>query len=201
MKKMDEMKTRCRSNERIYTSRVGLKGLFVVAMIVLVLASCSKDEDEIISPNGAAPAWARNIELEMLAVIEKLESYGTPPLETLPVSQARQAPSPADAVKELLQQNAIPMPARNIDTAGRDIPVQGGLVHLRIYTPPTGRDSYPVIVYYHGGGWVIANLDTYDASARALADQADAIVVSVAYRQAPEYKFPTAHNGSYASYQ
>ena len=55
--------------------------------------------------------------------------------------------------------------------------------------------------YYHGGGWVIANLDTYDASARAMSEQTGAVVVSVAYRQAPEFKFPTAHNDSYAAYQ
>jgi acetyl esterase/lipase len=84
---------------------------------------------------------------------------------------------------------------------GRDITVPGGEIHLRIYTPKTGKDSYPVLVYYHGGGWVIAGLDTYNASAEALANRVEAIVVSVAYRQAPEYKFPTAHNDSYAAYE
>lgn len=58
-----------------------------------------------------------------------------------------------------------------------------------------------MIVYYHGGGWVIADLNTYNASAQGLANQAEAVVVSVAYRQAPEHKFPTAHNDSYAAYE
>jgi acetyl esterase/lipase len=84
---------------------------------------------------------------------------------------------------------------------GKDIPVAGGTIHARIYTPKTGDSSFPVIVYYHGGGWVIADLDVYDASAKGLAEQSGAIVVSVHYRQGPEHKFPTAHNDAFAAYQ
>jgi acetyl esterase/lipase len=58
-----------------------------------------------------------------------------------------------------------------------------------------------VVVYYHGGGWVIADLETYDASARALAREASAIVVSSHYRQAPEHKFPAAHQDAFAAYE
>ncbi len=58
-----------------------------------------------------------------------------------------------------------------------------------------------MIVYYHGGGWVIADLDTYNASAQGLAEQVGAVVVSVAYRQAPEHKFPTQHTDSFAAYE
>jgi acetyl esterase/lipase len=93
------------------------------------------------------------------------------------------------------------MPAMKVDTMGRQIPVQGGQIHVRIYTPKSGKTSYPVIVYYHGGGWVIATIDSYNASAQALSEGADAIVVSVEYRKGPEAKFPTAHNDSYAAYR
>jgi acetyl esterase len=51
---------------------------------------------------------------------------------------------------------------------GKDIPSDGGNIHVRIYTPITGKAPYPVIVYYHGCGFVIANLDEYDASATYL---------------------------------
>ena len=61
----------------------------------------------------------------------------------------------------------------------RTIPGAAGPIPVRIYTPK-GAGPFPVVVYYHGGGWVIANLDTYDASARALAKMANAVVVSVA---------------------
>jgi acetyl esterase/lipase len=84
---------------------------------------------------------------------------------------------------------------------GKEIPVNGGQIHVRIYTPKTGKASYPVILYIHGGGWVIADLNTYGASAEGLASAAEAVVVSVNYRQAPEFKFPTAHNDCYAAYE
>ena len=154
-----------------------------------------------IKPKGPKPDWAPGITPEMQAVIEKLESFGTPPLPTLTPQEARTKPSPADAAMGVIKDNNIPLPPPQVDTAGKDIPVSGGTIHLRIYTPKATMDSYPVIVYYHGGGWVIANLDTYDASARAMSEQTGAVVVSVAYRQAPEFKFPTAHNDSYAAYQ
>ncbi|HUP14368.1 MAG TPA: alpha/beta hydrolase [Niastella sp.] len=154
-----------------------------------------------LKPVGSKPAWGSNLTDPMAVVIEKLGSFNAPPLPTLSAQEARKQPSPADAAMAVMQEHKIPEPSNNVDTAGKDIPVQGGQIHLRIYTPKTGKASYPVIVYYHGGGWVIADLNTYNASAQALANGAEAVVVSVAYRQAPEHKFPTAHNDSYAAYQ
>ncbi len=72
---------------------------------------------------------------------------------------------------------------------------------MRIYTPKTGKAPYPVIVYYHGGGFVIATIDTYDASARGLANGAEAVVVALEYRKAPENKFPAAHDDALAAYE
>jgi acetyl esterase len=157
-------------------------------------------QPKTIQPKGPKPSWAPNIAPEMLAVIEKLESYGDSPLVKLSAVDARKQHAPADAVKDLMQENNISAPPVMSDTSGKDIDVPGGKIHLRIYTPKSGNGPFPVIVYYHGGGWVIANLDTYDASARSLADQTGSVLVSVAYRQAPEFKFPVAHNDSYAAY-
>ena len=154
----------------------------------------------ILTPKGSKPEWGMNIAPEMQVVIEKLMSYNSPPLITLSATDARKQPSPADAVKDVMKENNIPVPPSMVDTMGKNIPVSGGNIHLRIYTPK-GEGPFPVILYYHGGGWVIADLDTYDASARGLAEQTGAVLVSVAYRQAPEYKFPTAHNDSYAAYE
>ena len=58
-----------------------------------------------------------------------------------------------------------------------------------------------MIVYYHGGGWVIANKDVYDGGARGLAKEANAVVVSVDYRLAPEAKFPAQHDDALAAYR
>ena len=61
---------------------------------------------------------------------------------------------------------------------------------MRLYTPPNAGAAAPLIVYIHGGGWVIADLDTYDSSPLALAKKTGAIVASVDYRHAPEKPFP-----------
>jgi acetyl esterase len=154
-----------------------------------------------VKPTGPAPEWGPGLKPQMQAVIEKLASYKDRPIPELTAVQARQNHTPTDAVKDLMTENNIPMPVFNVDTVGKEIPVTGGNVHLRIYTPKTGNGPFPVIVYYHGGGFVIANIDVYDASAKVLAEKTGAVVVSVAYRLAPENKFPIAHNDSYAAYE
>jgi acetyl esterase len=58
-----------------------------------------------------------------------------------------------------------------------------------------------VIVYFRSGGWVMADLDTYDASASALARKANAIIVSLGYSMAPEHKFPAAHDEAVETYK
>lgn len=171
---------------------------------LLLFASCSSnevtDKPSDLKPVQPKPAWGKDLTDPMAVVIEKLVSYKDPPLVTLSAQEARKQHTPADAAMDVIKEHNLPVPINNVDTTGMDIPVEGGTIHLRIYTPKTGKAMYPVIVYYHGGGWVIANLDTYNASAQGLANQVEAVVVSVAYRQAPEHKFPTAHNDSYAAY-
>ncbi len=166
-------------------------------------ATVSSTAPEDIKPKGPKPDWApASLTPQMQAVLETLDSLsGGKKLTDLTPQQARQAPSPADAVMALMKEKNIPMPASQVDTSGIQIPIGGGQhIQARVYTPKSGTAPFPVIVYYHGGGWVIANLDTYNASAQGLAEQTGAVVVSVAYRQAPENKFPTAHNDSYAAY-
>jgi acetyl esterase len=162
-------------------------------------ATESTEKPGDLKPASPKPEWGKDMTDPMAVVIEKLKSYNSPDLTTLSAQEARKQPSPADAAMAVMTEHNIAEPANNVDTTGKDIPVQGGQIHLRIYTPKTGKASYPVIVYYHG--WVIADLNTYNASAQGLANQVEAVVVSVAYRQAPENKFPTAHKDSYAAYE
>jgi len=151
--------------------------------------------------NGDKPDWAPAIDSDMWEVIQKMESYNDKPITELTPSKARKNHTPTDAVNDLIQEKHIEVPVPKVDTTGKNIAVKGGKIHLRIYTPQEGKAPYPVIVYYHGGGFVIADLEVYDASAKALSEQAEAIVVSVAYRLAPEHKFPVAHEDAYAAYQ
>ena len=151
-----------------------------------------------VKPTGPKPAWGPNLKPEMQAVIEQLMSFKNKPLPELTAAQARKQPSPADAAMKQMRASSITPPPMNCDTATKTL-MPG--VRARIYTPKGGAAAYPVIVYYHGGGWVIATNDTYAASAQALCEQVGAVVVSVEYRKGPERKFPTAHDDSFAAYQ
>ncbi len=155
-----------------------------------------------IQPNGPKPSWAPDIDPQMLAVIEQLGAFQQPPFPEMTAFQARNAKTPAQAATALLMKTGLPPMEPKVDISHRVLkvgPPEGVLV--RIYTPVQGSGPYPVIVYYHGGGWVIADLDTYEPSPKALAAKAGAVVVSVAYRQAPEHKYPAAHEDAFAAYQ
>ena len=137
---------------------------------------------------------------DMQSVLDALRLLGAKPIHTQTVEQVRAQPTPADAVAAVMKDKGI-KPGPEADVAASDMMIKGaaGDIPARIYTPP-GEGPFPLIVYFHGGGWVIANIDTYDASARSLALGAKAIVVSSHYRQGPEDVFPAAHDDAYAAY-
>jgi acetyl esterase len=73
-----------------------------------------------------------------------------------------------------------------------DIPGRGGPIPVRVYVPDDDERPRALLVYFHGGGWVVGSLELYETSCRRLALKADCIVVSVGYRLAPEHPFPAA---------
>lgn len=156
------------------------------------------------------PSPSRTVLLEradedMRNVLQKLETLGAQPLGTISVDEARRQPTPADAVQQVMRERELNPGQAQAAVATRDAryPTHGHEEVARIYMPPgpPPREGYPVIVYYHGGGWVMGSIDTYQASAMALAEKVNAIVVSAAYRQAPEHKFPAAHDDALAAYK
>ena len=202
---------------KIKTKRVITVSGAAFCVIITVLSACNtnmekqagdrksvdaglESEPVSVKPTGPKPEWAPSIKPEMQAVIEKLISYKDRPISEITPQEARKNHTPTDAVMDLIKENNILVPTSTIDTSGQQIPVKGAIIHARIYTP-SGEEPFPVIVYYHGGGFVIADLDVYNASAMALAEQTNSVVVSVAYRLAPENKFPIAHTDSFAAYQ
>ncbi|GAB3715925.1 alpha/beta hydrolase [Spirosoma flavus] len=150
---------------------------------------------------GPKPDYAPDITPQSLAIIEELGRLNPTPLYQLTPQEARMRPSVKDAVNSLLDKNRIAPPMANVSLSKRMIPTfDGSSIEIAVYTPSAVAGPKPVIVYYHGGGWVIANSDVYEASTVALAQNTGAVVVSVNYRLAPEFKFPTAHEDSYAAY-
>ncbi len=148
----------------------------------------------------AAAQTAPTPDAEMKAVLDKLATLGGKPITELSAVDARKQPTPADAAKAVLKaqgKSTAPQPVGKVQD--RTIPGAAGAIPARIYSP-AGEGPFPVLVYFHGGGWVIANKDVYDASPRALVTLANCIVVSVDYRQGPEHTFPAAHDDAVAAY-
>jgi acetyl esterase len=140
---------------------------------------------------------------DMAGVIQTYIKLGAKPVHTLTVQQARTQPTPQDAVRAVLTaQRGAPFTA-DAFTQERDLQVDGaaGPLRARLYDATPGHPGEPIILYFHGGGWVTGDLSTYDETDRALATQAHAMVLSVAYRLAPENRFPAAHDDAFASYR
>jgi acetyl esterase/lipase len=141
---------------------------------------------------------------DMKAVLDALKSLNPKPIEECTVDEARQQPTPADAVKQLMNDPAFSArPPPELEAVRtEDIAIAGaaGSNPARVYTPQ-GEGPFPLILYFHGGGWVIADLDTYDATPRSMAAQSKAIVVSAHYRQAPEHRLPAAHDDAFAAWR
>lgn len=124
------------------------------------------------------------------ALLDQMQASGFPPLNTLSPDAAREA---AVALRAM---NGPPEAVARVDH--HTVPGPAGDVPVRVYTP-FGTAPFPVLVYLHGGGWVIGDLDTHDGVCRALANAAGCLVVAVHYRRAPEHKFPAAAEDAYAA--
>ena len=128
------------------------------------------------------------------AFLEMMRASGGKPFNELSVEEVRgmvtassqQLSAPAEQLHEVRDQR---------------IPVDGGEITLRIYTPRAlaAGETLPMLLYFHGGGFVAGDIDTHDAIARYLSKHADAIAVSVDYRRAPEYRYPTQIDDAYAA--
>lgn len=127
------------------------------------------------------------------AIIKQMAANPTPKLSQLSAPQAR---AMFVQMREVFEPKSVPI--GKVDTV--EIPGPGGPLAARIYTPVglTGRVT-PACVFYHGGGWVIGDLDTHDAICRTLANESGCRVISVDYRLAPENKFPAAFDDAYAA--
>jgi acetyl esterase/lipase len=130
------------------------------------------------------------IDPQVEALLDEIAALGAPPIHELSVTEARE-----------VAEGMVVMAGDPIEVGSvRDItvPVDGGEIGARVYTPE-GAGPHPIVMFFHGGGWVICSLDSHDNVARAICRDAAALVVSVDYRMAPEFRFPTAANDCFAA--
>ena len=121
------------------------------------------------------------------AFIDQLAAAGGRGFHEMEVAEARQA---------ILQLFQVENPEPVAKVEDRTIPTPNGDLPIRLYTPE-GDGPLPVLVFFHGGGWVVGNLESHDATCRALANAAGCITLAVDYRLAPEHKFPAAPEDCY----
>ena len=128
-------------------------------------------------------------------VFKAFQEAGRPPYETLSPDEAREYYRQARFISN-------PEPPELKSVAPLAIPAAHWSIPGRIYTPNKLRQTdglAPCLVFFHGGGWVIGDLDTHDVVCRKLADEGRLIVISIDYRRAPEHKFPAAVDDAIAA--
>jgi acetyl esterase len=127
------------------------------------------------------------VDPQVEAFLAEFSKY--PPLHELPLEVARSMALPS----------APPVPLASIED--RVVPApEGHQIPIRIYRPRLDA-RLPAVIYYHGGGWVIGSLDSYDGLCRRIASQGECVVISVDYRLAPEFKFPAAPDDALTAFQ
>jgi acetyl esterase len=139
------------------------------------------------SDSGAALV----IDSEARDYLTYMQSLGLPTLAEQGVEEARR-----------LQRMRAPMLAGELEPVARIedtlVPGPRGSIGCRVYAPEQGQ-ALPALLYMHGGGWVVGDIDSHDSVCRALARRAGCIVLSVDYRLAPEHRFPAAPEDGWAA--
>jgi acetyl esterase len=127
------------------------------------------------------------LDIQMKSVLDAMAAAKNPAFHTLTPQEARR-------IAAARPQAGEPEPVANVED--RKIPSPAADIPIRIYTPPA-VPPLGVLVYFHGGGWVIGNIAMTDQPCRLLANASGCMVVSVEYRLAPEYKFPAGPEDCY----
>lgn len=138
---------------------------------------------------------------DMQKVLRAWSALGGGRIETMTAQTARNQPSLQAAVQQVLkEQGKSRTPEAVAEVVNLKIPGPAGDLPLRVFTPE-GEGPFGILIYFHGGGWVLGDIGSYEASARALANAGQCTVVSVGYRQAPEHPYPAALMDAYAATQ
>ena len=153
------------------------------------------------------PAWQRRLaggrtvqldgqelEPEVQLALALLALTGAPGVETMTPTAGR-----ADLLRSSRLFSGPPLPLDAVDML--TVPGPAGGIPARRYRADQQRPARDLIVFFHGGGWVVGDLDSHDALCRFLARTTDAIVLAIDYRRAPEHHFPAAPDDAFAAFQ
>ena len=166
-------------------TRSRVKCVILVAGVVLLLVA--------VTFAGVVYSWTftPHGRLDLLFAVGLRLAGSLPPPGTTPVEEER-----AEFRNLMRQWQGDPRPPPRVED--RQVPGPNNKIPIRVYSP-LSEDGQPILVYYHGGGFRLGGLDSYDLICRDLAARSGAIVVSVAYRLAPEHVYPAALDDSYAA--
>jgi acetyl esterase len=131
----------------------------------------------------------------LLDLMGQAEKDGRPKLNTPPYAQGR-------AAVDKMSEDSEAEPPEVAATIDGTLPVSGATIKFRRYRPMgVEGTSLPTLIYYHGGGWVIGNIETHDSTCRRIANKSRCQVISIDYRLAPEHPFPTPIEDSLAAFR
>lgn len=133
-----------------------------------------------------------NVEQKTRAFLESLQKQGGPPIYTLSPKEARAVLSNLQASVQI---EKLPAAVENLTIPGGP----AGNISITIVRPQGSNDTLPVVMYFHGGGWVLGGFDTHERLVRELANKANAALVFVNYTPAPEAQYPVQIEQAYAA--
>src|ERR1035437_7673782 len=157
-------------------------GIAGVSVLILVLTCVGIVYSWTFTPHG-------RLDVEVAVILKLMPRM--PPPGSVPAARLRQGMR--DAARRF-QVRHVPI----LHVEDRSIPGPLGSIPVRVYRP-SDEAKLPIVVYYHGGGFMCGDIDTHDKLCRKLSNRSGAIVVSVAYRLAPEHVFPAAVEDAYAA--
>lgn len=150
-----------------------------------LLSSLSPEAQRKLSGKPPIQIDGQTLEPDLQLTLSLLERQGAPPLETLSPTEAREVYR-----RQVTVSNGEPAPVGSV----RNLEIEGGAGQLpaRLYSPDEPGGPHPLVVFFHGGGFVVGDLETHDAPCRVFCRHAGVHVLSVEYRLAPEHPFPAA---------
>lgn len=158
-----------------------------------LLAALPEPVLRTLAGGGRVAVDGQDLEPDVRLMLRLLSLSGQREVSTMAVDEAREATRQAAAAWTLGDATSVVEPL--------EFPGPAGPLRARLYLPRGRRAGLPLVVFFHGGGWVVGDLDTHDGACRLLAEQAGAGVLSIDYRLAPEHRFPAAVEDAIASFR